>query len=100
MTANDLVEVLTEFWGLLVAIATGVGSVIAFKSKQKKSTTILYSDLENIKIKLLAQFEKEVRLTRDVAERDILIEQFKAYCPDCYEKFEKKRKNGEYKGLD
>lgn len=84
---NEIFETLQQFWALIIAIGGGVVTFFQWKSTRRKSTTMLYDELEKLKQKVILQVSREVEQASELAEKSRIIEEFKIHCPDCYSSF-------------
>ena len=50
----------------------------------KVSTTMLYEELEELRVKIIKQVQNEVKQAKSNAEKQILIDLFKIQCPGCF----------------
>jgi hypothetical protein len=50
----------------------------------KVSTTMLYEELEELRVKIIKQVQNEVKQAESNAEKQILIDLFKIQCPGCF----------------
>lgn len=87
MTGIDIIDLLERYWGFLATILAGLGSYITWRRKRQESTLVLYDKLEELKLKIITQISREIELSEEIAEKRRLIEEMKANCPDCYNKF-------------
>jgi len=83
---NNLIKIFTDFWELIVLVIGGIGGVLGYFNKRQSSTSLLYKQLEELKIQVIAQVQRDIQLTNKVAEREKIINELKLHCKDCYEK--------------
>ena len=84
---SEFLELAKQFWAFIVAIGGGVAAYFRWKSTRRKSTTMLYDELEKLKQKVILQVAREVDQASELAEKNRIIEEFKLHCPDCYASF-------------
>lgn len=84
---QNLVKIIEDFWELITLTLTGLGGIFAFLKKQKSSTTLLYDELEKLKIQVIQQVQRDIDNAKELAEKEQIINELKAKCPDCYRKF-------------
>jgi len=92
-----IIQIIRDSWGVIVLIATGIGSFIGaylkWQSNKNKSTTLLYEELENLKKKIILQVPKEIEAAHTIAQQNFLLAELEKHCPDCYNKI-KSKNNG------
>ena len=88
---QNLVKIVNDFWELISLSLAGIGGVFAFLKKQKSSTALLYQELERLKIQVIAQVQRDIDNAKEIAEKQQIINELKAKCPDCYRKFVEER---------
>lgn len=84
---QNLVKIIEDFWELITLTLTGLGGIFAFLKKQKSSTALLYDELEKLKIQVIQQVQRDIDNAKELAEKEQIINELKAKCPDCYRKF-------------
>ena len=84
---QSLVKIVEDFWELITLTLTGLGGIFAFLKKQKSSTALLYDELEKLKIQVIQQVQRDIDNAKELAEKEQIINELKAKCPDCYRKF-------------
>lgn len=84
---QNLIKIVNEFWELITITLTGIGGIFAFLKKQKSSTALLYEELEKLKVQVIQQVQKDIDNAKELAEKEQIINELKAKCPDCYRKF-------------
>jgi len=86
----QILQTIKESWEAIAVIITGlggfVGTYLRWKSNKKKSTNLLYEELEKLKKRIIEQVPKEIEAAQTIAQQNYLLEQLKEHCPDCYEK--------------
>lgn len=101
MNYTNLIEVMEGYWGLITLVATGLGGYLTWLRKRQSSTLALYNKMDELKLKVIAQVTREIKLVEDsaklaeevseknriISEKDRIIEEFKSRCPDCYNKY-------------
>lgn len=91
---REIIKLATDFWELIAVILSGLGGVFAFLKKRKSSTSLLYQELERLKIQVIEQVQLDVKQAQQLAEKQQIINELKTRCPDCYEKFINSKKKG------
>lgn len=84
---SEFLELIRQFWHVLVMIGGGIGAYFRWKATRQKSTVMLYDELEKLKQKVIIQVSREVDQASELAEKNRIIEEFKTHCPDCYSSF-------------
>lgn len=92
---QNIIKIVNEFWELIAITLSGLGGVFAFLKKQKSSTAMLYEELERLKIQVITQVQMDVKQAQELAEKQQIINELKARCPDCYNEFIKSREGTE-----
>jgi hypothetical protein len=75
---------LFDNWEVFAGIAAAVSGFFAFMTGRKKSSSEMITELENLKIKIVAQVQREVANANTLARQTMLIERLKNACPECY----------------
>ena len=92
---GDITQFIKSIWGLVSLIATGIGAFFTWRQRKKvqsrKSSQMLYEELERLKLKVIAQVHNEVNQATEIAEKNRLIAELKAHCPECYKSFLKSK---------
>lgn len=57
------------------------------KKEEQSSLDLLYTQLEDLRKKIILQVQNDVAMASKVAERDIIIDSFRQHCPECYASF-------------
>jgi len=94
MNLNEWLDFLKEAWQFILLITGGIGGLFAWFRERKKdrelSHNVLFRELESLKVKMIALISNSVEKQSEISKRDMLINEMKAACPDCYDKAEKK----------
>lgn len=91
----EILQLLKEWWAFIsTAVIAVSGGYYQYKANKQKSSTMLYEQLEALKIKVINQIKNEVASAHKVAEIQTILEGLKAHCPDCYSRFLKENNNG------
>ncbi len=90
MNTKDIIDILNDFLGLIVGIATGVGGIFAWQSTRKKSTRMLYAEMEKLEIQIIERVQSNLKKTKEIAKKDQILNDVKLQCPQCYDKIMKK----------
>ena len=77
-----------NYWELIIAVFTGLGSLVGWLIRRKKnkqtSTQMLYEQMEVLKKKIILQTANEITHATAIAEKDRIIENLRVHCPECY----------------
>lgn len=88
MLAN-IIATSQEYWKLIVAAATGVGGLLNWyrlrKKSKLKSAEELLIQFEKTKSQLILHMVAEIQATKDIIERDKLLEVLRVQCPSCFQ---------------
>lgn len=95
---NEILTFIKDFWEVLLLISGGIGSFLKWKSSQRKSTEMLYDELEKLKQKVILQVSKEIEQATELAEKQRILLSLQQHCPECYREALKNIQNEEDKG--
>lgn len=95
MTTN-FIELFEKFWGVIVALAGGAAGFLQWNQSRKSSTDLLYSQLEELKIQVIAQVSRDISKATEISQKQRIINEFKLHCPGCYSELLEKFKDTEY----
>lgn len=88
---SELLAHIKQYWEFIVLFASGVAGGIKWLTVRKKnkdtSLSMLYEQLEDLRKKVIIQVEESVKSAEELAEKRRIINEFKAHCPECYERF-------------
>ncbi len=91
--STELIKLLNDFWALIVFVIGSIGGFFTYLSKRKSSTNLLYKQLENLKIQVIAQVQRELSLTKEISKKQKILNELKINCPECYDKVLKRLEN-------
>lgn len=89
---SSVITLISEFWELIVLVAGSLGGLFSYIRNRNKSTNQMYETLEDLKLQILENIEKEVDVANDLAEKEKLLNEMRINCPECYEKYVNKNK--------
>jgi hypothetical protein len=84
---SDFLTNAQQFGVLVTTLGGVVAGFFRWKAKKKESTSMLYEQLEKLKLKVILQVSKEVEQATELSEKEKIIADFKIHCPDCWASF-------------
>jgi hypothetical protein len=90
---SNLINLFSEFWELIILVVGSLGGLFNYIRNRNKSNTQLYQTIEDLKIQILDNIEKEIDVANDLAEKEKLLNEMRINCPECYEKYVNKNKS-------
>lgn len=90
---KDFLELLEQSWELILLVTGGISGLVAkYVKNRNQSTQKLYETIEELKLQIIANIEKDIDLASELAEKEKLLNEMRINCPDCYDRYVKKHK--------
>ena len=81
----NLVTILSEWWELIVVVATGIGGVIGWRKQQRSASALLLDEYDELKKRIIILIKREVTHADALAESQRFLRHMKTICPKCYQ---------------
>lgn len=73
-----------DFWEILLLVATGIGGYLKWRTTRRKSTDMLYDEMEKLKQLVIKQVANDVTHAMELSEKNRLLAELELKCPSCY----------------
>lgn len=84
---KDYIEIVIFLSGTLTGLSA---YFIKWRVERKKSSALLYDQLEKMKRNLIEKISKEIEDADEIAKQQKLLNELKSHCTDCYNEVIKK----------
>ncbi len=82
-----LLDFINEFWKTAAVVVAGLTAIATYYNNRNKSNQQMLEIIEELKLQIIANIEKEIKQAAALAEKDKLLNDLRVNCPDCYNKY-------------